>query len=272
MSLKLSEDFYSIQGEGASVGVPAYFVRLTDCNLSCGFSQKMLNKIRKNEIEAPLNSQFHGDLHLAGEATWSCDSVPVWIRGREVPYQYLIDRWKEQGIYNEVCSGLIHIIWTGGEPTLKYHQESIIAFTQYWFSVEDKIIITPYYEVETNGTIELLPDFFDLLSQVNCSAKLSNSGMTAKKRIVPAALKSIMEHPNYWFKFVISVEEDIIEFMKDYVEEFDIPLQKVICMPGLDDVDDFHERTNFVCELAKKYKFIASQRLHISSWGQTTGV
>lgn len=35
--LQLSEIFYSIQGEGTHVGIPAVFVRLAGCNLSCGF-------------------------------------------------------------------------------------------------------------------------------------------------------------------------------------------------------------------------------------------
>jgi hypothetical protein len=43
-------------------------------------------------------------------------------------------------------------------------------------------------------------------------------------------------------------------------------------MPGLDDRDNFHERTHFVFEMAKKYKFIASTRLHISAYGAVTGV
>ena len=33
--LSVSEHFYSIQGEGANTGVPAYFVRLTGCNVRC---------------------------------------------------------------------------------------------------------------------------------------------------------------------------------------------------------------------------------------------
>ncbi len=37
--LLISSDFYSVQGEGKSSGVPSYFVRLGICNLTCGMSR-----------------------------------------------------------------------------------------------------------------------------------------------------------------------------------------------------------------------------------------
>lgn len=36
-SLKVVEIFYSIQGEGANFGMPAVFVRLSNCNKTCNF-------------------------------------------------------------------------------------------------------------------------------------------------------------------------------------------------------------------------------------------
>lgn len=279
--IKISEDFYSVQCEGISSGVPAYFIRLTDCNLSCGFSQKMLNRLRKGEIEATAGT-IVGDLHESGEATWTCDSAPVWIKGEEKPFQYLIDKWKAERIYEDIRSGLIHIIWTGGEPTLSYHQSAILSFTQWWHkqdplseAIFDGMLTgapSAFYEIETNGTVPITPGLDWMLSQINCSAKLSNSGMPENKRIVPDAIKSIMKHLNYQFKFVISNEEDIKEMFRDYIEPFKIPLHKVVCMPGLDNQDNFHERTRFILEMAKKYKFIGLTRLHISAWNQATGV
>lgn len=42
--LKVVEIFYSIQGEGTQVGVPAIFIRLYGCNLSCPFCDELLHK------------------------------------------------------------------------------------------------------------------------------------------------------------------------------------------------------------------------------------
>ena len=269
--LLLSSDFYSVQGEGISTGVPSYFVRLGICNLSCGLSRNHMNTIVKEKLLED-GEIIVGDLHAEGKATWTCDSLSQWAwRGEDKEFQYLIDRWKEQGIYEDIKSGLIHIIWTGGEPTIKGHQEAITNFLFHLHDIEgwNK---PPYNEIETNGTVVIEDGLFKLLHQINCSPKLSNSGMTEKQRIVPAAIKRIMEHSNYQFKFVISNEEDVQELFRDFVEPFNIPLKNVVCMPGLDSQSDFHERTQFCLEMAKKYKFVGMTRLHISAWDKTLNV
>ena len=270
--LLISSDFYTVQGEGISSGIPAYFVRLGICNLTCGMSRKFTNQLAK-EQKLEDGEIFEGDLHKEGKATWTCDSTSQWLwRGVEQNFQYLINRWKEQGLYNDILNGTIHIIWTGGEPTIKQHQEAIVNFTNYWLLQEDESEFDPYYEIETNGTVYIEDDLLRKLDQINCSPKLSNSGLDAKQRINPDAIKRIMEHTNYQFKFVISTEDDIKELFRDFVEPFNIPLKNVVCMPGLDDAANFEERTQFVLEMAKKYKFRGLTRLHIAAWNKTLNV
>ena len=269
--LLISSDFYSIQGEGISTGVPSYFVRLGICNLTCGMSRKFANQLAKDK-SLEDGEIFKGDLELEGKATWTCDSTSQWLwRGEDKDFQYLLDRWKEQGIYEDILNGTIHIIWTGGEPTIKQHQEAIANFHEYW-SEQDAPIFNSYSEIETNGTIVIEDDLFSIINQINCSPKLSNSGMTEKQRINPDAIKRIMEHSNYQFKFVISTEEDVQELFRDFIEPFNIPLKNVVCMPGLDDAANFEERTQFVLEMAKKYKFRGLTRLHIAAWNKTLNV
>ena len=288
--LLISSDFYSVQGEGKSSGVPSYFVRLGTCNLTCGMSRLFTNKLMK-EKSLEDGEIFVGDLHAEGKATWTCDSTSQWLwRGVEQDFQYLIDRWKEEGVYEDIKNGTIHIIWTGGEPTIKGHQEAIVNFHKYWLLQVDPSTTLPgkeyawrlpendlivrhnYNEIETNGTVVIEDDLFKIIDQINCSPKLSNSGMTEKQRIVPEAIKRIMEHSNYQFKFVISNEDDVKELFRDFVEPFNIPLKNVVCMPGLDDVADFEERTQFCLEMAKKYRFTGLTRLHIAAWNKTLNV
>lgn len=47
------EQFMSIQGEGATIGSPAYFIRLAGCNLSCKWCDS------KNASRQPLKSQIN---------------------------------------------------------------------------------------------------------------------------------------------------------------------------------------------------------------------
>ena len=290
--LLISSDFYSVQGEGISSGVPSYFVRLGICNLTCGMSRTFTNMLMK-EKSLEDGEIFKGDLELEGKATWTCDSTSQWLwRGEDKEFQYLIDRWKEQGIYDDIKKGNIHIIWTGGEPTIKGHQEAINNFLTYWakYIINEEMKLIPrndtevdmdlsfvrnvhvFNEIETNGTIYIDDNLFRSIHQINCSPKLANSGMTEKQRIVPDAIKRIMEHNNYQFKFVISTEDDVKELFRDFVEPFNIPLKNVVCMPGLDSQTDFHERTQFCLEMAKKYKFRGLTRLHISAWDKTLNV
>jgi organic radical activating enzyme len=274
--LLISSDFYSVQGEGISSGVPSYFVRLGICNLTCGMSRAFTNMLAK-EAKLEDGEIFEGDLVKEGKATWTCDSTSQWLwRGEDKDFDYLINRWKEEGVYDDILDGNVHVIWTGGEPTIKGHQVAICNFLNYWQGSESvadaEIEKIPYHEIETNGTVVIEDELFSWLSQINCSPKLANSGMTKKQRIVPAAIKRIMEHANYQFKFVISTEDDVKEMFRDFVEPFNIPLKNVVCMPGLDDVNDFEERTQFCLEMAKKYRFRGLTRLHIAAWNKTLNV
>ena len=184
--------------------------------------------------------------------------------------------WKEADILDWVLKGRVHIIWTGGEPTLPKHQKDIVEFLDY---LHDKFEDTIgrwarpcFNEIETNGTQYIEDDLYDVTDQINCSVKLSNSGEPFEKRFCMIALDRIMSHPNYWFKFVISEEDDLREIENTFVKPLKIPAERVLMMPGLDAQKNYHERTLFCMEMAKKYGYTGLTRLHVSAWDRTTGV
>ena len=260
-SLAVSESFYSIQCEGHTTGYPAYFMRLKGCNLMCG--------------------GVGGELMKTGEATWWCDTEVVWKQGFEKQFYRIVQEWDNEKVLDDksvldwIMEGRIHLIWTGGEPTIPKHQKGIAAFhewfKEYCFEKTGKALAS-FNEIETNGTMYISDDLFELLDQINCSVKLQNSGMRFNRRVKQQALERIMEHENYWFKFVISTDECLKEIERDFIKPFNIPHDKVLMMPGLDSQDNYHERTRFCLEMAKKHGYIGLSRLHVSAWDKLTGV
>ena len=167
-TLSLSESFYSVQCEGATTGYPAYFIRLKGCNLMCGGKG--------------------GSLVEEGKATWWCDSEAVWRQGKKTDIQILIDDWKREGILDWVLEGRVHLVWTGGEPTLKRHQKDIVSCVNHLF-YEEYDGCELYNEIETNGTQYIEDELFSELNQINCSVKLANSGISYINRCQAVPLK-----------------------------------------------------------------------------------
>lgn len=274
-TLSLAESFYSVQGEGVTSGVPAVFIRLRGCNLMCGGPG--------------------GALMKEGKATWWCDTEAVWRQGKITPFTDLIESWKKENILDWIAAGRVHLVWTGGEPTLPKHQKDIVDCIKYFEQyVSDRAFgvnaegplfyrrtsnpstvrilqAMLFNELETNGTGYISDELAPRLSQVNCSPKLANSGMSKEKRIDPVSIERIKQL-KHQFKFVVSTEADIIEIINDFVEPFELDPCNVVLMPGLDAQVNFHERTRFCMEAAKKYGFVGLTRLHVSAWDKTTGV
>ena len=251
-ALKLSEGFYSVQAEGVTTGIPAYFIRLEGCNLICGGPG--------------------GSLMAAGKATWWCDTEAVWRQGTDLSYKGLELMFKQDNQLQNIIDGRTNLIWTGGEPTMERNRNDIMGFLRWFYDRHPGSEGQVFNEVETNGTVYCADGFFDWMQQINCSAKLSNCGMKEKARIKEDVIRQIDAHPNSWFKFVISSPEDIAEFERDYIEPFDLDPRKIVIMPGLDKAEDAAERTAFLYEMSKQYGYRGITRGHIVAWDRTTGV
>lgn len=175
-TLIVSETFYSIQGEGQTMGVPAVFLRLAGCNLLCS---------------SPI---------------WVCDTIEVWKKGVSTDFEDVLTLEYVTRLQNGA-----HLVITGGEPML--YQDKIVEYITWFFQTYN---FFPIIEIETNGTIEPITSMFDIVEYWNCSPKLSNSGESASRRINESAIEAISLANNSIFKFVISSESDIKEIFKDY--------------------------------------------------------
>lgn len=233
--LRISEHFYSIQGEGKTMGIPAVFLRLQACNLLCD------NK-------------------------WVCDTIDVWISGEQYTLEETLDIFDKEGYERKLFNGA-HLVITGGEPLIQ--QKACLEFLK---AYHERYFYLPYIEFETNGTKTPTDDLIKLTNLYNVSPKLSNAGMNEKRRIKPDTIKKFNEIENSIFKFVINDKEDWKELKETYIEPFKIRREKIYLMPAADDIKMLRENSIYVAELCKKNTFNYSTRLQIELWNKTVGV
>lgn len=245
--LSVAEYFYSIQGEGISMGYPSFFLRLAGCNLMCGGQGTQHDKLRHNG------------------ATWRCDTIETWMKGKSYGITQLIEVLNKQMFFDHLQAGS-HLIITGGEPLLQ--QRSIVAFLEV---LQDVFGIVPFVEVETNGTFLPSTEFITRVQQWNISPKLGNSGMHYQNRINKKALVALNSISTSVFKFVISNEYDWLE-AKDIILTHELDWNKVWLMPAASNIEELKRNSEIVAQICLLNNVKFSSRLQVAIWNETVGV
>lgn len=239
--------FYSIQGEGATMGVPAVFLRLSGCNLMCG------------------GQGTEKDKALYNGAKWRCDTIEVWRQGNTFLSTSLIEVLRNDGYLDKIQKQRAHLVITGGEPVL---QAAPLSRFLELIMLECPNV---YVELETNGTVwnKCLNDVID---QVNCSPKLANSGMPLEKRVNVEVLKQLSHRElNTYFKFVVSDAQDLIE-VNNLVSQIGLSPVRCYLMPAADTKDKLSQLEPVVAEMCKLEGYRFSSRLQVEIWNTCTGV
>jgi len=231
--LKVSEFFCdSIQGEGATIGTPAAFLRLQGCTLSC---------------------------------QW-CDTKSVWRTGGEYTFDELFELMIQVDLIKKLRDGQ-HLIITGGSPLLQ--QVELIEFFEQFKGLYDFL---PFIELENECVKYPMEQLIRIVSVWNNSPKLMNSGMSWKVRYKPEIISFMSELHNSWFKFVVSTPEDWEEIKNDFLEREIVRRDQIILMPEGSTRMELEKNREFVVNMAIENNVRYCTREHIILWNNKTGV
>jgi organic radical activating enzyme len=123
--IKVSELFYSIQGEGRYMGVPSVFLRTYGCNFTCqgfGMPRGVLSTEADNVAK---NIELYKNYKELPLVSTGCDSYASW----HPAFKELSPMVETEGLAKAVVDTLPfkewrdeHLVITGGEPLLGWQR------------------------------------------------------------------------------------------------------------------------------------------------------
>ena len=233
MKAKINEIFYSIQGEGDSVGIPAVFVRFSGCNYNCPGCDTKYHK----------NGEF-----------LSIKKIVSKIKSFNSKTKLVIFTGGEPLLQQEAIVEIIKQL----NPKGGFYG----TWFDWWFQIEtngsiEPNIINEYICHEKGKTVYI---------QYNVSPKLSSFYSKSKTN-----LSNIHLWGRFILKLVITSEKDILE-LKQLQEKYKIINCSVWLMPEGASKKEQEKNMPMVVKLAKKYNYNFSPRLHILIWDQKKGI
>ncbi len=220
--------FLTEQGEGATMGEKAVFLRVNECNLDCDF------------CDTPY--------------TWQKMSVGYAERAR-----WTLRQARDQ-IERAADGQCERVVFTGGEPLLQQKGLAELAAMD--------PLCRWVVEIETNGTIVPSAFRHRQDVQINCSPKLANSNIACERRIRPNVISALANEFNTYFKFVVADVCDVEEIEREYLPLIpDFPRNRIYISPeGLtvDAIDRVRER---VATTVDGLGFVLGDRRHIRLYG-----
>lgn len=287
--LKVSEIFYSAQGEGRYVGVPSIFLRTFGCNFKCeGFGMSAGQKSTERDLVDATKYKTFEELPLVHTG---CDSYASWDPRfkdfspmLEIPavITRLFDLCPNNS-WRQPNGNDIHLVITGGEPLLGWQR----AYPD--LLMDPRMIDLNYVTFETNGTQELTDKFAEQIQawhmefrpdhvgqfrelQFSVSPKLSVSGERWEDAIRPDIVVSYQDVGVTYLKFVVDKIEDFVE-VDTAVNEYRAAgfMGPVYVMPVGGTSNGYNQNRVHVADEAMKRGYYYSPRLHVDLWGNGWG-
>jgi organic radical activating enzyme len=284
MKLKVSEIFYSAQGEGRFVGVPSIFLRTFGCNFTCsgfgmarGTASTEADEVAKT---VELYSRYE-DLPLVNTG---CDSYASW----HPKFKHLSPVLETSAVVDAMLAltpnqrwlqtngNDVHLVITGGEPLLGWQRsyEELLEHER----MRDLKNIT----FETNGTQELHESFKAYLHHwkrtgnrevtFSVSAKLSASGEAWADAIKPEIVCSYEQYGTAYLKFVVEKPSDFDEVDHAVRCYRSAGFTGVVYIMPVGGVVSVYDGNKFnVADEAMRRGYYYSPRLHVDLWGNSWG-
>ena len=283
--IKVSEIFYSLQGEGRFVGVPSVFLRTYGCNFTCSsFGCKPGEKSTGADDVAEVVHMYNNFLELPLVET-GCDSYASWHPAFKhlsptLTTEELVDQMlalTPNNMWAQNNGNDVHLVITGGEPLLGW-QRAYAEMLEHP-RMKDLKNIT----FETNGTQHLQIGFCDYLIEwadampgrevtFSVSAKLSASGEAWDDAIKPEIVQSYQIYGHTYLKFVVETQEHVDEAVLA-VNAFRASGFKglVYLMPQGGIVKPYEENKVNIANICLERGFNYSPRLHVDLFGNGWG-
>ena len=276
--LKISELFYSIQGEGRYMGVPSVFLRTYGCNFTCGGFG--MPKGESSSERDSINAESFTDYKSLPLVSTGCDSYASW----DPRFKHLSPVLTTDTIVDSIMDILPHNRWmdehlviTGGEPLLGWQR----AYPE--LLSNEKMKALKEITFETNGTQELSQDLSIYLHQwkinreknaltFSVSPKLSISGEQWSEAICPSIICKYEDVGFVYLKFVVATEGDVLEADKAVKEYRAAGFRgPVYLMPVGGTNEKYQLNTKTVAKLAMERGWRYSARLQCdlfkNEWG-----
>jgi organic radical activating enzyme len=283
MKIKVSEIFYSAQGEGRFIGVPSVFLRTFGCNFKCsGFG--CAPGVTSNEAdEVAKQVHLYKDFNSLPLVNTGCDSYASWHPAfKELSPSYSTDEIVQKMLaltpnnkWVQENGNDVHLVITGGEPLLGWQKgyEEILAHPL----MQDIRNVT----FETNGTQPLHEKFKKFLEEwyfsnreitFSVSAKLSASGEKWEEAIKPEIVQEYASWGHTYLKFVVETEEHFKEVDQAVKEYRNAGFEgSVYVMPQGGVVTPYAANRVKVADWAVSKGYYYSPRLHVDLWGNGWG-
>ncbi|MCW0216806.1 MAG: 7-carboxy-7-deazaguanine synthase QueE [Prosthecobacter sp.] len=231
--MRISEIFYSVQGEGSLTGVPSVFVRTSGCNLRC---------------------------------TWCDTPYASWQpEGPEMTLNAIMSEITKHPTR--------HVVVTGGEPMIakeigtfltRLHQEGK------HITVETAGTVSPgNLHVDLASLSPKLANSTPSAEKAGAAWAERHE----QTRQQPAVLREWLERAvDYQLKFVISSEADLSEAQEVVASiGIQVPAEKILLMPEGTSMEVMRTRYDLLIHACLKYGYRLSPRLHIELFGNTRG-